>query len=93
MASAAATPGPLADGPSSDGARLTGAAANVYGTESARALFRRGLVEQVSSGDIPAIADGAHGGAERRANVDGLVATRVARAPERPRRVRPLRAT
>jgi hypothetical protein len=93
VASAAATPGPLADGPSSDGARLTGAAANVYGTESARALFRRGLVEQVSSGDIPAIADGAHGGAERRANVDGLVATRVARAPERPRRVRPLRAT
>jgi hypothetical protein len=81
-----------ADGPETDGARLTGAAANVYGTESARALFRASLVEQVSSGDTPAIADGGSP-AEPPANSDGAVARPVARAPERPRRLRPLRAT
>lgn len=68
--------------PSSDGARLTGAAENVYGTESARAMFRRGLVEQ-ASGEIPALP-----AAIRRPRP-----VPVPNGTDRPRRTRPLRAT
>ncbi len=72
--------------PSEDGAgngvRITGPAANVYGTESARAQFRRGLVEQ-ASGELPAAR-----APEPPANVEV-----PGRAPvARPRRTRPLRA-
>ncbi len=71
----------ILDRPVTDGARLTGAAENVYGTESARAMFRRGLVEQ-ASGDVPVTPAVRRPRPSPRPN--GL---------DRPRRTRPLRAT
>lgn len=70
------------DGPTGDRPRLAGAAENVYGTESARAMFRRGLVEQ-ASGDVPVLPT-------------AVAQPRPAPVPngmDRPRRTRPLRAT
>ena len=77
------------DGPSTDGGRLTGAAENVYGTESARAMFRRGLVEQ-ASGDVP-VTNAARTRTEPPPNGAGLAAQQS--GLDRPRRRRPLRAT
>ena len=76
------------DTAAADGPRLTGAAADVYGTESARALFRRGLVEQVSP-DLPSSGGPPAGPAAN--NGDAPLAPRP--RPDRPRRTRPLRAT
>jgi hypothetical protein len=74
---------PVADGPG-----IGGAAANVYGTTSARALFRRGLVEQASGG-LPPVAEGAATGAPSNGSRPGAAPPR----PDRPRRTRQLRAT
>jgi hypothetical protein len=79
-----------AEPPGSDGARLVGTAANVYGSESARALFRRGLVEQVSPEDgLTVPADRGPSGPP----ANGSAPTAAAPGPGRPRRTRPLRAT
>ncbi len=75
-------PEPAAEGRGEAG-RISGAAASVYGTESTRALFRRGLVEQ-ASGDVPAARPPAPA-----PNGDRPAAA----PPTRPRRTRPLRAT
>jgi hypothetical protein len=84
------------DAPGDDGFRLAGAAAGVYGTESARALFRRGLVEQ-AQGDGPGAGAGGAGGAPSNGDAPASAAPVAVvpppLAPTRPRRTRPLRAT